>query len=208
MTSILCFGDSITWGYNPNDASRYPPDQRWPRILEQELAGRARIVEEGLNGRTIATEDPIRPDRSGLAKLPFLLESHAPLDLVIIMLGTNDCAPCYHLTKGEIFLGCSCLITTVQKSRAGPDYTPPKTVLIAPPPLGKLNPLLGLFYAGGEPLSRKLAETYRLVANSSDTTFLDAGSIVQASPIDGVHLEPPAQRKLALAISALVPPLL
>jgi lysophospholipase L1-like esterase len=200
MKSILCFGDSITWGYNPDDASRFPPQQRWPRILEEALNGRARIVEEGLNGRTLATDDSIRPDRSGLRMLPFLLESHAPLDLVIIMLGSNDCAPCYRLTLGEIALGCASLIRTVKASLAGPGGAAPRTLLIAPPKIETLNPLLALFYAGGEAMSERLGESFRLVADSMDSAFLDASDIVNASPADGVHLDPAGQRKLALAV--------
>ncbi len=208
MKSILCYGDSITWGYNPRNGSRYSFGERWPGILQQELAGRARIVEEALSGRTVATEDPARPNRSGLAMLPPLLESHAPLDVVVIMLGTNDSAPCYRLNAGSVAIGCAGLIREVRASLAGPDGGAPKIVLISPPQFGSLSPYSALFYAGGEAVSRRLAEAYRVIANSFDCTFLDAAQVATASSADGIHLEPPEQRKLALAVKTIVEPML
>lgn len=182
--------------------------RRWPCILEQSLDGRAHVIEEALNGRTVATDELVRPNRNGLAMLPSLLESHAPLDIVVIMLGTNDCAPTYRLTPGEIALGCSGLIRAVRSSLAGPNGGAPEILLIAPPPYGDLSPLLALFYAGGEATSRRLAETYRMIASSFDCLFLDAAQTVEASDTDGVHLDPAAQRKLALAVKEIVEPLL
>jgi lysophospholipase L1-like esterase len=208
MKSILCYGDSITWGYNPKDGSRYPFLERWPGILQQELAGRARIVEEGLNGRTVATDDPAHPNRNGLAMFAPLLESHAPLDIVIIMLGTNDCAPCYGLTSGRIAINCSRMIVEARASLAGPGGGAPNIVLIAPPLFGSLNPYLALFYTGGEATSRGLGEAYRVIASWFDCAFLDAAQVAAASGIDGIHLEPPEQRKLALAVKAIVDPML
>jgi len=206
--SILCYGDSITWGYNPKDASRLPPGERWPRILEDELGGRARVIEEALNGRTVATDEPSRACRNGLAMLPPLLEAHAPLDVVIIMLGTNDCAPCYGLTSGRIAMNCAGLIRAVQSSMAGPGEARPELLLIAPPPLGALSPEMALLYAGGEAVSRGLAAAYATVAARFNCLFLDAAKVAEASKIDGVHLDAPEQHKLALAVRRMVEPIL
>jgi len=205
MKSILCYGDSITWGYNPKDGSRLPPEHRWPRILETELQGRARVVEEALNGRTAATDDPAHPYRNGLSMLPPLLEAHAPLDAVIIMLGTNDSAPCYGLSAGRIAMNCAGLIRAVQ---AGPTGAAPNLLLIAPPLLGALNAEMALFYAGGEAVSRGLAEAYATIAAGFNCLFLDAAKVTEASKIDGVHLDPPEQRKLALAVKDVIGALL
>lgn len=206
--SILCYGDSLTWGYNPEDGSRFPPEDRWARVLEAALEGRARIVEEGLNGRTVATDEPSRPNRNGLAMLPLLLEAHAPLDIVIIMLGTNDSAPCYGLTAGEIAMDCAALIRAVNASLAAPDGVSPKTILMAPPPLGSLSAEMALLYAGGQATSRGLAGAYRTIAESLGTLFFDAGQVMQVSAVDGVHLDPEGQRKLGLGVKGLVEPLL
>jgi len=208
MKSILCFGDSITWGYNPASGTRYPPEDRWPRALETALEGRARVIEEGLNGRTVATDEPSRPYRNGLSMFPPLLEAHAPLDVIIIMLGTNDSAPCYGLTAGTIAYNCGALIRAINASLAGPGGTTPKALLVAPPPLGSLSAEMALFYSGGQTTSRGLAAAYETTARWFDILFLDAGKTTKVSAIDGVHLDPHDQRQLGQAVAAMVAPLL
>jgi len=208
MKSILCFGDSITWGYNPKDGTRYAPEDRWPRVLEAALEGRARVIEEALNGRTVATDEPTRPCRNGLSMFPSLLESHAPLDVVIILLGTNDSVAGYGLTAGRIAFNCVALIRAVNASLAGPDGSAPKVVLIAPPPLGSLNAEMSLLYSGGQTTSRGLAAAYETVAQRFGITFLDAGTITTVSAVDGVHLDPQDQRQLGRAVADAVRPLL
>ncbi|MGH8701643.1 MAG: GDSL-type esterase/lipase family protein [Burkholderiales bacterium] len=121
MKTALCYGDSITWGFNPVDGSRFPFEQRWPGVLQAELGSGFRVIEEGLNGRTVATESWILPNRDGRSMLAPLLESHAPLDWVILLLGTNDCGPTYRRDVGEIAFGCATLLWTVQKASAGPN---------------------------------------------------------------------------------------
>lgn len=206
--TILCFGDSITWGYNPADGTRYPPEDRWPRALEGALEGRVRVIEEGLNARTVATEDPARPYRNGMAMLPPLLESHAPLDAVVVMLGTNDSAPCYGLTAGRVGINLMAMVRAVNASLAGPGGTTPKMVVIAPPPLGSLSAEMSLMYSGGQGNSRGLAAAYETVAGRFGIGFLDAGKIVKVSAVDGVHLDPDAQRTLGAAVAEVVEPLL
>jgi lysophospholipase L1-like esterase len=98
MKTIMCFGDSLTWGYDPRDGTRYPFDKRWAGVLEQELGSGFRVIEEALSGRTAVTDSSLLPDRNGRVMLEPLLESHAPIDLCILMLGTNDAAPCYHIS--------------------------------------------------------------------------------------------------------------
>lgn len=206
--SILCFGDSITWGYSPKNGSRLPPEDRWPRVLEGTLEGRVRVIEEGLNARTVATDEPSRPNRSGLAMLPTLLESHAPLDVVAIMLGTNDSAPSYGLTAGKIAMNCGALIRAVNASLSGPGATPPKALLIAPPPLGSLSAEMSLFYGRGQATSRGLGEAYRTIAKGFGVLFLDAGTVTKVSAVDGVHLDPEGQRALGQAVGEILRPVL
>jgi lysophospholipase L1-like esterase len=208
MKTVLCYGDSLTWGYNPSDGARYPFGQRWPGVLQRELGDGVRVIEEALSGRTAATDSWLLPDRNGRTLLAPLLESHAPLDLVIIMLGTNDLAPSYHRTAAEVAFGCASLIWTVQKSRAGPGGGAPECLLIAPPPLGKLSEFMGLFFQGGEGASQGLAQAYEVVARACGCHFLDSARFVRASEVDGVHLEPPEHRALALAVKKVVAPIL
>jgi len=206
--SILCYGDSNTWGYNPKDGSRFAPEDRWPCVLESALGGHARVIEEGLNARTVATDEPSRPYRNGLAMLPPLLESHAPLDAVVMMLGTNDSAPCYGLTPGRIAMNCGALFRAINASLAGPGGVAPKALLIAPPHLGSLSAEMSLFYAGGQATSRGLAEAYRIIAQRFGALFLDAGQVARVSTVDGVHLDPDGQRALGLAVSKILAPVL
>ena len=206
--SILCFGDSITWGFDPRNGSRFPFADRWPRVLEAALQGRARIIEEGLNGRTVATDEPSRPYRNGLAMLPPLLETHAPLDVVVFLLGTNDSAPSYGLTAGKIAYNCSALIRAVRASLAGPGDTIPRIVLIAPPPFGSLSAEMALFYSGGQTASRGLATAYQTLTERFEISFLDAGTVTKASTVDGVHLDQDGQQALGLAVSDVVERLL
>ena len=206
--TILCFGDSITWGYDPASGTRFPFEDRWPRVLEAALEGRARIVEEALNGRTVATDEPSRPYRNGISMLPPLLEAHAPLDVIVFMLGTNDSAPSYGLTAGKVAFNCAALIRAVRASLSGPEGTTPKMVLVAPPPLGSLSAEMALFYSGGQTTSRGLASAYRTTADRFDVSFLDAGEVTKVSTADGVHLDREGQHALGLAISKAVEPLL
>ena len=102
MKSILCYGDSNTWGYDPQTRSRFPHDVRWTGVLASSLGTGYRVVEEGLNGRTTRWDDPIEAGRNGLTFLQPCLESHLPLDLVIVMLGTNDLKQRFGLSASDI----------------------------------------------------------------------------------------------------------
>ncbi len=208
MKTILCYGDSLTWGYDPRDGSRYPFDQRWPGVLEKELGRGFRVVEEGLSGRTTVADSPLLPNRNGLKMLEPLLESHAPIDLCILMLGTNDVAPAYRLAASDIACGCLALVWAIERSQAGPAGRAPKVLLIAPPPLGTVSGMMGLFYKGGEKTSRALAKAYKTAADSAGCLFLDSSKCVNASRVDGVHLDPEAHRILALEIKKILLPVL
>lgn len=204
MKTVLCYGDSITWGFNPVDGSRFPFEQRWPGVLQQKLGSGFRIIEEGLSGRTVATDSWILPNRDGRSMLAPLLESHAPLDWVIILLGTNDCGPTYHRDVGEIAFGCATLLWTVQKAFAGPNGGVPQMLLVAPPPFGKFSKFMELFYRGGENTGRGLGAAYATVAEACRARFLDAGSVIQPSPVDGVHPDADGQRRLGEAIAKVI----
>ena len=87
MSTILCFGDSNTWGFDPEDEGRFPRAMRWPTVLGRELGPDANVTESGLNGRNTAHDDPQWQNRNGRKALPIILETHAPVDLVIFLLG-------------------------------------------------------------------------------------------------------------------------
>ncbi len=211
MRDILCYGDSNTWGSPPapDEAAiatlkRYGDDVRWGGILRQELGDGYRVIEEGLNGRTTVFDDPVLgEDRSGKRFLPTCLESHQPLDLVIVLLGTNDLKSYLDVSPEQIAQGAGSLIDIIQSFSLFPSFRPPKALLICPPSIGKLSLFADIFVDAAEK-SRELPPLYRQQAERCGCAFLDAGQIITSSDRDGIHLEPGEHRKLALAVAPLV----
>lgn len=201
--TILCYGDSNTWGWNPATQDRYARDERWPGVLRRELGEGYLVIEEGLNGRTTVWDDPIEGYKSGKEYLIPCLETHRPIDLVAIMVGTNDLKVRFSLSAYDIANGAGVLVDIVQKSEAGPGGSAPKVLLMAPPPLGKLTEFAEMF-EGAEAKSRKFSEHYRRVAEEYGCAFLDTSEVIVSSDIDGVHLELSEHRKLGKAVAALV----
>jgi lysophospholipase L1-like esterase len=199
MKTILCYGDSITWGYNPADGSRFPFERRWPGILQNELGDSVRVVEEALPGRTTNRDSPFLQDRDGAKTLNMVLESHAPIDLFILMLGTNDLWKGFDLSASDIAVCCMSLIWKVQKSQSGPELGVPEILLIAPPPLGKLSTFMKFFFEGQSTVSKGLGAEYKKVADITGCHFIDASKYLKASTDDGVHLDSSGQNKLAVA---------
>lgn len=208
---ILCFGDSLTWGWVPIEAgvptTRYAPDQRWTGILQTELKNDFVVIEEGLSGRTTAVDDPIDPRLNGSAYLPAALASHFPLDLVIIMLGTNDTKAYFDRTPTQITAGLTKLITQVASSTGGVGtvYPAPQVLLVAPPPLGKMpDPHFDLLFEGGQKKTEKFAKIYEELADFLKVHFLNAGDFISTDGVDGIHFTPENNRDLAGAIAQKV----
>ena len=189
MIRILCYGDSNTWGFKPDSPfTRFPKDTRWTGVLGRLLGEQYEIIEEGLNGRTTVWDDPFGDHKNGMMYLPPCLESHSALDLVIIMLGTNDLKAHFNLTAADVAQGAKALVAKVRSSGAGPGGSAPKVLLVAPPPLGKLSLLAGV-YGNAPEKSKDLGHQIGLIAEFINCPFMDAGSIVTSSDIDGVHWE-------------------
>jgi lysophospholipase L1-like esterase len=207
MKTVLCYGDSNTWGYNPSTGARYAPDERWPGVMRAALGEGYTVIEEGLNGRTTVWDDPIEPGRNGKPYfLPCLL-THHPLDLVIILLGTNDLKHRFGLSAYDIARGAAVLVELAQASDAGPEDGPPEVLLVAPPPVARLTNF-SLEFVGAEEKSRALGREYRLLAEELRCAFLDAGSVVISSDRDGIHLDLDQQAALGRALAAKVAALL
>jgi lysophospholipase L1-like esterase len=203
VKTILCYGDSNTWGYNPSAGGRYARDQRWPGVLRTELGEGYLIIEEGLNGRTTVWDDPIEGYKNGKEYLIPCLETHKPLDLVIILLGTNDLKVRFSVSAFDIANGAGVLVDVVQKSATGPGDRAPQVLLLAPPPVAKLTGFAEMF-EGAEAKSRRFAEHYARVAQERGCAFLDTGQVIVSSDLDGIHLEASEQRKLGMAVAAPV----
>ena len=190
MKHILCFGDSNTWGYSPQDGSRFSPNVRWTGTLQKTLGADYNIIEEGLNGRTTFINEEgedARPFRSGSDVFSMILESHRPLDLVTIMLGTNDLKLEFNLSVEEIAQGVKELCEIVLSSEYLID-NPPKLLLISPIHIGStIQPDQEEFFEQAREKSYQFAEHYQRVAEELGIHFLDAAKIVSPSDGEGVH---------------------
>ena len=203
MKRILCYGDSNTWGYNPATKDRYPKEVRWTGVLAAALGAGYEVIEEGLNGRTTVWDDPIEGYKNGATYLPPCLESHKPLDLVVIMLGTNDLKKRFDVPASDIAKGAGVLAKIVQKSEAGVGGQAPQVLLIAPPPVARLTEFAEMF-EGSETKSRKLAGHFKAVAAELGCALLNAGEVIVSSDVDGIHFDPPEHARLGQAVAARV----
>lgn len=210
MKTILCYGDSLTWGFDATNMTRHAYEDRWPSVLQAELGDGYRIVAEGLNGRTTAFDDHVTgADRNGARILPTMLTTHAPLDLVIIMLGSNDMKPfiCGHVIGSK--QGMERMVDIVRGHDYPVDQPAPAIILVAPPPLCKADkPDYSAMYDASVEESKKLAGFYRLLAETTGCTFFDAGSVASTGSIDGVHLDAENTRAIGRALAPLVSGLL
>jgi lysophospholipase L1-like esterase len=208
MKTILCYGDSNTWGFNPRTQDRYDHKTRWPMVLKDILNKGATaddplwwVVEEGQNGRTSCREDPVEGDRNGLRQLIPILECHKPIDVVAVMLGTNDLKPRFSPLAYDIARGVQRIAQAIQNSQTGPDNTAPKVLMICPPPTLDSPVFKHTFGNEHIELSKKLPPLYRALAADCGAVFLDAGKHIKTSDADGIHLESEDHRKLAQAVA-------
>jgi lysophospholipase L1-like esterase len=200
VRTVLCFGDSNTWGYDPASGDRFPPDVRWTGVMARTLGDGYRVIEEGLNGRTTRWDDPIEDGRNGLAYLAPCLESHSPLDMVLIMLGTNDLKRRFNLSASDIAESAGTLAGVARQAARNADGQAPHVLLIAPPAITTLTDFDEMF-EGAEPKSRLFSRYYRTVAGWHGVSFFDAGSVIESSPLDGIHFEADAHRILGEALA-------
>ncbi len=203
MKTILCYGDSNTWGYNPVSQERHEYGNRWTTVLQQELGDEYLIIPEGLNGRTTVWEDPIELHKNGATYLPPCLESHKPVDLVIIMLGTNDLKQRFSLPAGDIAAGAGVLVDIVKKSDSGPGGTAPEVLVLIPPEVRKLSDFAERL-TGARENSLRCPEAYAGMAEERDAVFLDIGRNVRFSDLDGIHFEPDQLEILGHIVAEMV----
>lgn len=199
---ILCYGDSNTWGcigkWVENDipSERFDPEHRWPTVLQKELGDRFHIVEEGLGGRTTIYTRPGEEWKSGLSCFKACLHSHRPLELVIIMLGTNDLHVNLDLTEETLGDGIRQFFPILrEKPCAGPNNTPPKVLLIAPPevcpsaPEGRTHVYAKFREETGRRLSLAFPTVYEKIAKEQGCWFFNSQCCTHPGPADGVHID-------------------
>jgi lysophospholipase L1-like esterase len=193
--TVLCFGDSNTFGSIPGVAGgRYDWEIRWPGVLARELGDGWRVVEEGLPGRTTVFDDPLEPYRRGADYLPPCLDSHAPLDVVVIFLGTNDLKARLEAGASDIAAGLGVLARTAL-ARA-------HVLLLGLPRLG---PRLPSDFVGAEEKAGELPRYTAEQAAAVGAGFLDLSGIAAYSAIDGFHLEPDGHAAIAHAVAQHLP---
>ena len=206
MKSILAFGDSLTWGFEAGTFRRHAFESRWPNSLASGLNGEARVIEEGMNGRTTVFPDPVcEAERNGAVALPMLLATHQPLDLVIIMLGTNDIKYANRCRAFDAALGMQRLVNLVKTHDYNADYAVPQILLMSPPHLVKTNDdWFNDLWGHALQESQLFARHYARVAEENGCHFFDAASVATADPTDGGHLDAANTRKLGEALVPVV----
>lgn len=207
VRSVLCYGDSNTYGQTTADTpdERYGPLERWPGIMREELGQAWLVIEEGLSGRTTVSDDPIEgKDKNGRRHLRACIMSHKPLDLVIVMLGTNDLKVRFGKPASEIAMGMAALVQDIKDMKAGIALRVPEIMIVSPPPI--LENLKGWepVFAGGREKSLQLAAEYERVADACEVHFFDAGSVAESSAMDGFHLDRDNHRLLGMALAEAV----
>lgn len=200
---VLAFGDSLTWGADPSTGLRHPASGQWPRVLEAALPG-IRVHADGVGGRTTCRDDDAgSAPRNGAKALPVALSAHMPLDLVILMLGTNDLKSVHGGSAAGAQAGMKRLAEIVDTFPYKPRSALPRLLIIAPPPTGPNA-------AGGRrpEEARRIAPLYQALASELGCGFFDAGRVASVSPADEVHLDAEATAAIGRALVAPVMELL
>lgn len=206
MKTVLCYGDSLTWGVDAENGTRHAYEDRWTSVLQKGLGHGVRVIPEGLNGRTTVYSDYTADcDRNGARVLPTLLHSHAPLDLVIILLGTNDLKPVYANNAVIVGHGIQRLVELIRHHAWPVETEGPEILIVSPPPLCETDhALLGPMFAGRIEESHMLASVYRDLADELECSFFDAGSVARTTPVDGVHMDAENTRAVGKGLEPIV----
>lgn len=205
MKTVVCFGDSNTWGADPAiPDGRLPIHVRYTGILQELLGDDYLIREEGVCGRTTGFDDPIDPYRSGAAYIDCCMLTHMPVDLLVVMLGTNDLKKHLHQNAFSSSKGLELVVRRAQNKEYGAEGLPPKILIISPIEVGSNIEETWL----GEYMDKRSRETglqlsgyYSKVAQLYGCFFMDAADYASPSPLDAVHMGPKSHRKLAEAIA-------
>ena len=205
---ILCYGDSNTWGYDGRDRSRFEEDVRWTGRLQRALGDGYTVIEEGLNGRTTVFDDPLEEGLNGYLYLRPCLHTHKPLDLMLLMLGTNDCKQRFLATPQTIAAGIGRLL---DKALSEPVWRGrPNILVMAPPPI---EPGCETSEVAGEmgicvEKSRALAPLYERAAAERGCAFVDLAPAVSMNHVDYMHMDPESHARVAELLGARIPELL
>ena len=206
MKRILCYGDSNTYGctsiFAEGGPGRLDREHRWPCLLQKELGAGYEIIEEGLNGRTTAYDEPGRPERNGATFLPACIDAHMPLDLVIITLGTNDAKRGFGLSSDDTAKGIRMLVGIVRERTAGRE---PEILIVSPVPMDE-KALADPVNTDEDSLikTREYAAKFGALAEETGCAFMDLSGIACTELADGIHLTEKAHAAAAEAYAAKI----
>ncbi len=185
VQSILCYGDSNTWGRDPDTRGRFDTGIRWTCLVQKALGEKFLVIEEGLVGRTTVRDDPEWDNRNGKTFLPIVLETHSPLDIAIFALGANDLKSRFNLSPREIAEGVRELLDCAMKG----SHAPASAVIVCPPPCTHFIYEFYKEFDGAVEKSQELARYYSAVAKEFKCGFVDAGKFLKPSSLDGLHFD-------------------
>jgi lysophospholipase L1-like esterase len=212
MQHILVYGDSLSWGIVPNTRRRLSFPERWPGVMEHELVAagcQVRVIEDCLNGRRTAWDDPFKPGRNALDGIEQRMEINSPLTLVILMLGANDFQSVHQNNAWHSGQGLAAVIRAMRRAPIEPGMPMPPILVVAPPPITTpVGKAIWEKFEGAPARSERAAEAYAAIAAEMECRFFDAGRVVSTSPHDGIHLDADHHHRLGRALAQTVAPLL
>lgn len=207
MEQLLVYSDSLTWGIIPNTRTRLPFEKRWPGVLEKVLTDKGnhvRVIENCLNGRRTAWGDPFKEGRDGSHGLAQAIEMNSPLKLIILMLGTND-FQCTHNNNAWLSAqGTAKLIQIIRQAPIEPGMPVPEIMVVVPPPIIKPRGVIAAKFKGSELRCVGLAAELESIAMQHSVLYFDAGTVTEASVVDGIHLDENQHQILGKAIADLI----
>ncbi|MBQ8527830.1 MAG: SGNH/GDSL hydrolase family protein [Lachnospiraceae bacterium] len=207
MKTVLCYGDSNTYGFDPANGLRYPKEIRWTGRLQRLLGDDYMIIEEGCNGRTTVFEDPLEGWKRGIDYLRPCLNTHKPVDIVILMLGTNDLKEVFGVDAEDVARGAGELVDVIQSFTVEKQGFAPKVILVSPPEIAEgvcMSAFSSSFGRRAVGESKKLAGYFKEVAQRRGCLFLNAAQHIRPSATDCVHLGPEGHAMLAEILYALI----
>lgn len=210
MKTILCYGDSNTWGYDPVSKGRFPYPVRWPGRLQRLLGDGYRVIEEGMSGRTTRLNDPhYEPaDLNGETYLRPCIETHNPIDLVVLMLGTNDMKEWFPVSAQEIADNAGRLVEIIKTHPYPCGFPAPEVLLVRPAvvldTILTCSDMADQFGAHSLAVSRETAEPFRRVAREKGCLYFDANDAVSVSPADSIHFSKEDHEAFARAIADII----
>ena len=206
--TLLCFGDSNTHGSPPivnrGVYTRFDAATRWPCVARRALGTDWILVEEGLPGRTAQFEDVMMgAHMDGRPGLKIALCSHGPIDVLTLMLGTNDVKTRFGATPGQVTAGIAGLLDIAMGDEMQTRHGGFKVLLICPPPVLEQGPIKSEF-TGARAVSLALPPLYAALAVARGVGYLDAGQVIEVSQIDGIHYDAASHPKLGAAVAAAI----